>query len=136
MQTVLLAQTPNQEFTVTIDAVRWGLSLRTVPGCTSCTITREGAEVLANTRALAGEAVIPYAYLQTGNFLFITLNDDLPYWEQFQVSQFLVYASATELAAIPALTLGELAATVQPSFLITDGGFYITTDTGELLTDD
>lgn len=137
MRTVPLAAVPNQEFTVTIDDVRWVVGVKTARGVTAVNISREGVTLLTGSRALAGEPLIPYAYLQTGNFVFVTLNDALPEYSLFGVSQFLVYLSADEIAALQENppTYDDLSPFV-PSFLTTDDGFYLTTDTGEILTDD
>lgn len=135
MRVVPLSTAPNQEFTVTLDAVRWVLRFASLFGVMSVSIQRDGVTLLENTRALCGEALIPYQYLQTGNFIFISLNDALPQASLFGSEQFLVYLSAEEISALAVPTVAELSP-FEPSFLIDDNGFYLTTDTGELLTDD
>lgn len=100
-------------------------------------VSRNGLEILKGSRILAGEALIPYRYLQTGNFVTLTQNDALPNWREFGISQILVYLSEIEVAAISTsqISVGEVTARAV-SYLTTDEGFYITTDTGDLLTDD
>lgn len=134
MRIVPVASIPNQAFTVTIDNVRWGLALKDARGVMVADVTRDDIRLLSATRVLAGEAIIPYAYLQTGNFLMLTDQNQLPEWGQLGVSQVLVYLSAAEIAALPQMTVGEIdALTAQVEYLFTDEGFYITTDTGELI---
>lgn len=137
MQVIPLANAPNQEFTVTLDQVRWVLRIVEAAGVMAVDVVRDGVELLRASRILAGETVIPYRYLQTGNFIVIVNGDELPTYSQFGVSQFLVYVSADEIAALDANppTVNDLNPFV-PSFLTDDNGFYLTTDTGELLTDD
>lgn len=134
MRIVPVATVPNQSFTVTIDGVRWGLALKDANGILVANVTRDDVLLLSATRVLAGEAIIPYAYLQTGNFLVLTSLDDLPNWQQLSVTQTLVYFSPTEMVSLPQVTAGEIIAlTATVEYLFTDEGFYITTDTGELI---
>ncbi|UVE47615.1 hypothetical protein KS461_10110 [Pseudomonas chlororaphis] len=58
------------------------------------------APLLMGQRLVAGTPLIPYRFLQgSGNFWFLTENDELPWWERFGVDQLLTYASAGELDA-------------------------------------
>lgn len=132
MRLVPLAAVPNQSFTLTLDNVRWVLTLKTARGVLVADVDRDGAALLRGVRVLAGEMIIPYRYLQTANFVFLTQDDELPEWGLFGVSQSLVYLTAAEMAALPAMTSPAFV----PSFLTDDAGFYLTTDTGALLTDD
>jgi hypothetical protein len=133
MRLVPVQATPNQSFTLTIDNVRYGLRLRDLGGVMCADVVIDGETIMYGCRVLAGEPVIPYRYLENGNFVFLTLDGDLPDWRQFGLTQSLVYLSDAELAAIPATTAGDV---VQPvGYLFTDGGFYITTDTGALIED-
>jgi hypothetical protein len=134
MRVVPLAATPNQSFTSTIDGVRWGLAIKAINGAMVCDVARNGAVLLSGVRALAGEAIIPYAYLADGNFLFLTAADAMPDWRLFGVSQLLVYMTAAEIEALPAPLAYDALKAFNPSpFIFTDGGLYITTDSGEYL---
>lgn len=136
MRVVPLASTPNQSFTLTIDDVRWTLAVKVARGVMCADVGRDGVLLLSGVRVVAGEPIIPYAYLQTGNFLFLTIANEMPDYRAFGVSQSLVYLSAAEIAGVPAWTVGEaLAASAQVGYLFTDKGLYLTTDAGELLTD-
>lgn len=137
MRVVPLAAVPNQAFTITIEGVRWAVTVKTARGVMCADVARDGMPLLTGTRVLAGEAIIPYRYLQTGNFIFLTIAGELPDYNAFGVSQIMVFLSAEEIAAIPAISAGEVfAATTTVEYLTTDDGFYLTTDTGEILTDD
>lgn len=137
MRVVPLAASPNQSFTVTLDGARWVVRLTATNGVMSADVSRDGVVLLTGARVPAGEALIPYRYLETGNFIFTTVQDALPDWALFGVSQTLFYLSPAEIADILAnpLTIGEVDP-FMPSYLTSDEGFYLTTDTGELLTDD
>lgn len=102
MRLIPLANTPNQSFTVQLDNVRWELVVRTARGCMCADVDRDNVALLRGVRLVAGQPIIPYAYLQTGNFIFLSVDDALPDWSQFGVSQTLVYFSAAEIAALPA----------------------------------
>ncbi len=60
--------------------------------------------ILSGIRAVAGFPVIPYDYLQNGNFVFVTANDEYPIYTRFGIDQFLIYASPDEIAEIDAGT--------------------------------
>lgn len=137
MQVVPLSSAPNQQFTVTLEGIRWGVRLVQAAGVLVADVSQEGVGLVRSSRVLAGEAIIPYAYLQTGNFIMVVNADELPTYSQFGVSQFLVYLSAAEIAALDANppNVNELTP-FMPSYLVDDSGLYLTTDAGELLTDD
>lgn len=137
MRTIPILATPNQSFAVTIDGVRWVLSIKSTNHVMIADIYRDGVLLLSGSRILAGEAIIPYQYLQSGNFLLLTISDTLPDFRVFGVSQLLVYLSRGEIATMPAVSVGEVFAAARTTeYLTTDDGFYLTTDTGSLLTDD
>lgn len=136
MRVVPLAAVPNQSFTVTLNETRWSLRLTAGRGVAICDVSKSGELLLSGSRVLAGEPLIPYAYLQAGNFLFVVNGGDLPDYQKFNVSQFLVYLSDDEINSIKLATFGEVAAARSIEYLTTDDGFYLTTDDGSILTDD
>lgn len=134
MRILTLATLPNQSFTFTIDNVRWEMTVKEAAGVVVVDITRDSVPLLRGSRALAGEALIPYRYLETANFIFVTVSDALPDWRQFGASQTLVYLSQAEIAALPQITVGEiLALTSKVEYIFTDDGLYVTTDDGDLI---
>lgn len=98
MQTISLQAVPNQAFTIVLDNNEWSIRLKTAKNITCVSLTRNGIALLENTRALANKLIIPYRYLESGNFLFITKNFQLPNYLEFGVTQSLVYVTAAELA--------------------------------------
>lgn len=137
MRVVPLASAANQAFTVTLDGARWNIRITTAARVMACDVSRDGTLLISGGRAVAGEPLIPYSYLATGNFIFTGADETLPDRRAFGVSQFLVYLSAAEIAELDdnPLTVGDLN-DFTPSFLTTEDGFYLTADTGEILTDD
>lgn len=137
MKLIPLAPVPNQSFSVLLDGVRIVMRLKEANGVMVCDLSRAGVVVLQGSRALAGETIIPYHYIESGNFLFLTLNGDLPDWRLFGVSQQLIYLSAAEVTALRAapLTFSDLVdqGNYVMQYLTDDDGFYLTEDNGDLL---
>lgn len=98
MRTIPLTATPNQTVSVLIDAVRFTVTLKDARGVMVTDVAVDGAAILTGSRVVAGEAFIPYRYLERGNFFLLTENDDLPAWAEFGASQTLVYLTADEMA--------------------------------------
>ena len=100
MQVVPILTQPNQTFSVNVDSNRYTLLIKEAGGCMVVSITRNDVVLIDSVRAVAGYPLIPYLYIEDGNFIFTTENDALPYWDQFNISQNLYYVSAIEMAAI------------------------------------
>ena len=64
------------------------------------TIAIDDLVVVSGCRAVAGFPLLASAYQQNGNFVVLTANDDLPDYTKFGITQYLIYASQTELDAI------------------------------------
>jgi hypothetical protein len=108
MMQIPLRAVPNQSFTAILDGNTWAITLKTVGDATAVSLTLNNTALLTGARAAAGALVIPSRYEESGNFLFLTAGNELPYYTQFGVTQSLVYVSAAELAAArtpPALPL-------------------------------
>lgn len=102
MQTIPLSNTtPRQQFTVTLDNILYDITLVAVQDCMYATILMNNVAVVSGARCVANAPLIPFHYLERsgGNFAFFTQNDENPWWDQFGVTQDLLYASAAELAA-------------------------------------
>ncbi len=94
-----LAAVANQSFSVQLAERFYDISLRTGNGGALASITRDGVALVTNTRITAGTPLLPYLYQEDGNFLMTTMNEEIPTFESFGVTQFLVYLTAAELAA-------------------------------------
>lgn len=99
MQIINLQNIPNQRFSVFLDGNNWDIRIIATNGCMSVDITINGVVILTGARVVAGTPVIPYKALMNGNLLFLTQNDALPNYTQFNNTQFLYYASIAELEA-------------------------------------
>jgi hypothetical protein len=94
---------PKQQFTIVLDNTLYDISIIETNGCMSASITRGGEPepVVTGWRCVAGQLVIPKDRENSyGNFMFLTRNNELPWWENFGTTQIFLYASPTDLAAV------------------------------------
>ena len=103
-QQIPIQAIPNQEFTVSLNNNSWDITLKTTAGQISASLSLNNTVILSNARCVSGMRIIPSQYEENGNFIFSTQNFQLPNYEQFNLTQFLLYFSAAELAAIRVLT--------------------------------
>ena len=100
MMNLPIQQLPNQAFTVILDDNSWEFLIKTVEQATVMSLTLNNQPVIDSVIAVAGSLIIPSRYEEAGNFFFVTQNQALPYYTDFNVSQQLIYISAAELAAL------------------------------------
>lgn len=95
-----LEVSPNQEFSVQLDGISYVIKLKTFDGTAVASIAVNGVLVVSGMRFWPNQPLIPYRYLESsgGNFFFSTEGQQLPFYEQFDITQFLYYVSPTELA--------------------------------------
>lgn len=113
MKEIPLQALPAQTFSVPLDNNVWDISIKLTAGAISCSFILNGTKVIDNIRAVAGYRLIPYDYLQDGNFAFITMNFEVPDYTKFGTTQKLVYISQAELDGMtppfkgPRITLAD-----------------------------
>lgn len=93
-----LQRLPNQSFFITLDNNQWNFALKTTNGIISASVSLNGVVILSNMRCVANQIIIPSVYLESGNFLFLTQDFQLPYYTEFGVTQKLIYLTSGELA--------------------------------------
>ena len=95
-----LQAVPNQSFTTQLDDVRYSIRIVETRGVMSATIAVDDVVVISGARILADVPLIPYEYQEGdgGNFIFSTESENYPYYPSFDVTQFLFYLSAQEVA--------------------------------------
>ncbi len=100
-QGVPISAIPSQAFSITLGNNDYNFSIRATGGVMSVSVSLDGTLVVENLRAVACQPLIPSQYLEDGdgNFMFLTANNQLPNYEQFNLTQSLLYFSAAELAA-------------------------------------
>lgn len=99
MQLINITAVANQSLSVRLNNVRYDIAIKEANGVMVASIVRDGVAVVTGARIVAGALIIPSQYQEDGNFVIDTLNDAIPYWTAFGVTQFLYYFSADELEA-------------------------------------
>lgn len=101
---VPLSAVPNQKISITLNGSRYEIRFRECNGVMALDLTINDELVLSGDRVVSGAPLIPYKYLEksSGNFLFLTELGDYPYWDQFGITQRLIYFTAEELEEIRA----------------------------------
>lgn len=101
MNLIELEAVPNQSFVVYMEGSRYELIVKeTNLNAMAVTIFRNGSILLNGMRCVTGTPLIPYEYMEDGNFAFITENGEFPNWEKFGRTQFLVYLTRAEVEAL------------------------------------
>jgi|GEM_PF-518311 len=111
MINIPLQAIPNQSLTIQLSNNNYDINISDCGNIMAVTLSINNALVVSGIRAVPGFPIIPAAYLENGNFIFVTgspdpiyPNSDYPFWERFNIDQFLIYASPEELQAITAGT--------------------------------
>lgn len=93
---------PNQSFTTQLENQNYKLSFKVTRGVMSVSISINDIVVISNSRFFADHPLIPYSYLEGvgGNFILTTEGDSLPTFAEFNITQFLFYLTAAEVADI------------------------------------
>ncbi|EFB71964.1 hypothetical protein PROVRUST_06718 [Providencia rustigianii DSM 4541] len=92
MQEIPLNAVPNQRLRVSLVDDEWELTIKVARNVMFCDIKRNNDMLIQGVRVMPNQPLIPYRYLSgTGNFAFITDNDELPWWEQFGKAHYLVW---------------------------------------------
>lgn len=97
MLNIPLESLPNQKLSVQLDGDFYDLELNACNNIMSCNITRNNTVLQTGIRIVSGYPLLPYAYQEKGNFIFLTRDENYPDYLQFSVNQFLFYFSADEI---------------------------------------
>ena len=107
MINIPLQAVPNQSLSIQLDQINFDIRIHScgqslIPEANTMvfTIFINGVRTISSFRATPGSAIIPYLYLEDGNFVMITQNDAYPSYDQFGITQYLIYASAAEIEAL------------------------------------
>jgi len=100
-----LRNIPTQSLSIELDGNGYDILIRAVNTLTaqvmSFDITINNEIVVIGQRVVAGTPVIPYRELTEygGNFFILTNDGDLPDYNEFEISQYLIFATQDELDA-------------------------------------
>ena len=90
----------NQSFNIDLEDSRYKVVLKEANGCMVCDIERDGEILLNGSRCVAGVPLIPYRAYEEGNFIFVTENDMMPYYTEFEITQTLYYLTEEEVQSL------------------------------------
>jgi len=99
---VPIAQLSNQSFSARLENARYNFTIKEARGIMVMDIIRNNVPIISGQRIVAGRGIIPYQYLENGNFVILTENDEIPYYTNFNDSQFLYYFTTMELSELRA----------------------------------
>ena len=101
---VPLRPIPNQSFPIVLDGNNFRLTFKSLTENMAVTIERNNVTLISGHRVVAGTPLLPYRYLEegTGNFIFVSDTENIPFYTDFGINQVLIYNTAQELAAIRA----------------------------------
>lgn len=96
---ISLANIPNQQLSFEYGGDRYTLRLSACFGCMSCDVYINDALIVAGVRVVAGAPIIPavYQFYGKGNFAILTDDDEIPYYDQFGTTQFLIFITPEEI---------------------------------------
>lgn len=97
MNNIPIQAVPNQSFGITINNNRFDLSIVETNNSMSATIIVNDQILIQNVKAAGGTFLLPYHYLEHGNFLFFTSGNELIYYPHFGATQSLIYLSPADL---------------------------------------
>ena len=102
MLVIPLSTTPNQTFSTRIGSDFYNITIKFVINLMTVSVVRNGVILIENVRAMPDEVVIPYEHLEagSGNFAFVTENNEYPIYTQFNITQYLVFADNEELEVL------------------------------------
>lgn len=88
---------PNQTFSIQLEDSTYQLTLRFVINFMIVDVIRDSQAIISGMRIMPNFRIIPYRYLEQGNFFLLTANGSYPNYTQFGITQFLIYATQDEL---------------------------------------
>lgn len=91
---------PNQSFSILLDQTQYDIRIESTNNVMSFDIVRNNIAIVTGARSIAGFPIIPYKYLEDGNFIILTMNEEYPDYTQFGITQSLIYASQAEIEAM------------------------------------
>lgn len=101
MKLITLQQIPNQEVIITLDGFRYKIQIKSASGFMTYGVNRDGVIIIENgNRIVNGVPLLPYKYMEAGNFILDVPDSELPDFTKFESTQFLIYASQEEIEAI------------------------------------
>jgi len=102
MLSIPVSAVPNQSFSIVLDGNQYDMSIYVTNNVSAIDIIRNNVPILLGSRIVPNSPIIPYRYLESGNFVFATEDGAYPFYTEFGVTQTLYYFSQVELDEIRA----------------------------------
>lgn len=99
MLNVPLQAIPNQSFSIQIDNNTYDLAVYDCGNIMAVDVSINNTVIVTGERAVPNNFILPYRYLENGNFYITSLDDEYPDWRRFGLDQFMVFVSQAELNA-------------------------------------
>lgn len=97
MEIIPLLSVERQSLSALLEDTLYSIEIKECNGIMAVTISADGETLVEGRRAAAMVPVIPEGPREIGNFVFSTMNDALPYWDQFGAGQQFLYLTAGEI---------------------------------------
>ena len=98
MREIQIDPVANQTVTVYLENDRYDLTFKqAASGATLATIMRNDDLLVSNILCVAGTPLLPFVYVEKGNFIFSMANEGMPLWQDFGTTTFLFYMSEEEV---------------------------------------
>lgn len=95
-----LTAIPNQSLTIKLEDSLYTITVKETRGVMSLDLLRDNEAVLLGSRMLPNSPLIPYRYLESGNFVMLCDGEEYPDYRLFGDTQSLVYVTVAELEAL------------------------------------
>ena len=97
-QFIPLQALPNQAFSIQLDGNFYDFTVKSVAGAMGVTISRNNTILVSNSRMVSGTLLLTYGYLEnnSGNFFLRAINGDIANYQEFGITQSLIYLSNAE----------------------------------------
>lgn len=106
---VPLSAIPNQMISIKLNSDNYDITIQDVNNTgnpefnlMAATIVRNNVEIISGFRIVGGYPLIPYRYLESGNFAFTIEDEEYPNYLRFGIDQFLLYRDPVEMEALRA----------------------------------
>lgn len=97
---IQLINQPNQSLNIRLDNLLYKLTIKQAGNIMAMQIVRSGEVILDFERMVGNWPLIQYPYLENGNFILLTNIGDYPFYTEFGITQFLTFASQSEIDAL------------------------------------
>ena len=95
-----LTPVANQSVSIKLEDSLYTLVFKEARGIMSLDVVRDNEVVIQGSRMLPNAPLIPYQYLENGNFVMLCDDEEYPNYLLFGDTQTLVYVTTAELEAL------------------------------------